>query len=233
MLVDCAVFSSKGRKLWKTCFSSGSELRESVTFAEFLDCFCRYFTEDGQVPPPIMPSFKCLRQIFCEGEIVTLPHFGRMLGFFGPLEKGVWLEDLMNVMKEPWFWGDTSREIACQKLAAEPRGTFLVRYASEDSFFTISYVALNQVGLSPPFFFFFFSLLRIFCSAKQEGDLSHSRRASLRFYALCNSHNPSRQQNLFVAERGGGCSQGGHVSSCPQALHGWSLCVLFHPEFGR
>jgi len=151
VLVDCAVFSGKGRKLWKTCFVVGEELREAAPFAEFLECFCRYFTDDGVVPKGSEASYKCLRDIFCgtngQGqEEVRLATFGRMLGFFGPLEKGLWLRGVLETFREPWFWGETSREVACQKLAAEPRGTFLVRYASEDSYFTISYVALNQQG---------------------------------------------------------------------------------------
>ncbi len=92
VLVDCAVFSSKGRKLWKTCFVAGEELREAAPFAEFLECFCRYFTDDGAVPRATEASYKCLRDIFCgrdgQGqEEVRLATYGRMLGFFGPLEK--------------------------------------------------------------------------------------------------------------------------------------------------
>ena len=166
VLVDTAIFSSKGRKLWKTCFVAGEVLRETVPFAEFLECFCRYFTDDGAVPRSSDASYKCMRDVFCgrDGqEEVRLATFGRMLGFFGPLDKVLacvrfclsltpknnketWLPGLLETLREPWFWGETSREVACQKLAAEPRGTFLVRYASEDSYFTISYVALNQQG---------------------------------------------------------------------------------------
>jgi hypothetical protein len=34
-----------------------------------------------------------------------------MLGFFGRLEKAVWLEQTVGVFRQPWFWGDTSREV--------------------------------------------------------------------------------------------------------------------------
>jgi hypothetical protein len=144
IVVDCAVFSGKGRKFWKLCYYNSEELQEEVSWQSFLDNFCLYFAENGTVLKPNDPAYKCLRQVFCVNDLVTLGGFGRMLGFFTPLEKGEWLSQLQSIFREPWFWGDTSREIACQKLAPEQRGTFLVRYASEDSYFTISYVALNQ-----------------------------------------------------------------------------------------
>jgi hypothetical protein len=186
VLVDCAVFSSKGRKLWKTCFVAGEELREAAPFAEFLECFCRYFTDDGAVPLPAEAAYRVLRDIFCgrdgQGqEEVRLASYGRMLGFFGPLDKvrvvvvvalsfphsllslqGSWLRGVLETFREPWFWGETSREVACQKLAAEARGTFLVRYASEDSYFTISYVALNQHGKKVLVSFLFSSFSSVF-----------------------------------------------------------------------
>lgn len=69
-----------------------------------------------------------------------------MLGFFCPLEKSEWIRTVMGLFREPWFWGGTNREVACQQLASQPRGTFLIRYASEDSYYTISYVASNAAG---------------------------------------------------------------------------------------
>lgn len=148
VLVDCAIFDGKGRKFWKRCFVKGDELRDEVGWSDFVELFCEHFSAESTPYRPTDAAYKCLRELFCVADLVQLRHFGRMLGFFGPLEKADWIRNVMAVFREPWFWGDTNREVACQKLASENRGTFLIRYASEDSYFTISYVASNPTGKS-------------------------------------------------------------------------------------
>lgn len=150
VLVDAAIFDRKARKFWKLCFVKGEkgaeELKDECTWPEFVKVFSEYFSAERHPYRPTDAAYKVLREIFAVDEKVKLRHFGRMLGFFGPLEKGTWMQGVLQVFCEPWFWGDTGREVACQKLSSEPRGTFLIRYASEDSYFTISYVASNQAG---------------------------------------------------------------------------------------
>ena len=47
-------------------------------------------------------------------------------------------------MSETWFWGATDRNVACQKLSQCHRGTFLLRFGSTGSDFTISYIAEHK-----------------------------------------------------------------------------------------
>ncbi len=70
-------------------------------------------------------------------EMCTLQHFGRVVGFFPPPEElgnGVWIENVINLTRNLWFWGDSSRLEVEAFLRLAPLGTFIVRFANQASF---------------------------------------------------------------------------------------------------
>ena len=72
-------------------------------------------------------------------EIVTLEHFGRITGFFPPMVEfgdGIWVSKIMELTKNTWFWGDSSRyEVEAVFAGPEIKiGTFVVRFANNSSF---------------------------------------------------------------------------------------------------
>lgn len=86
--------SFQGRKFWKICFVQNDQLQEDVPWVTFLEKFCMYFTLDGRAYMPATADYKCMRELFSVNDTVNLRNFGRRLGFFGPLEKGKWMEDV-------------------------------------------------------------------------------------------------------------------------------------------
>jgi len=70
-------------------------------------------------------------------EIVTLEHFGRIIGFFPPLVNagdGKWGSSVLEMCSERWFWGDSSRIEVDHYLRLSPAGSFVVRFANQASF---------------------------------------------------------------------------------------------------
>jgi hypothetical protein len=91
-------------------------------------------------------------------------------------------------------------KVACQKLAAEQRGAFLVRYASEDSYFTISYVASNAHDKREIFH------TRVVHNVRPTTILCYVVAyclcfSKVRFYSLFYSCARRQQQNMLVAAR--------------------------------
>ncbi len=70
-------------------------------------------------------------------EIVTLEHFGRVVGFFPPmvnLGDGKWVSVVTEMCSHRWFWGDSSRIEVEHYLRGSATGTFVVRFANQASF---------------------------------------------------------------------------------------------------
>jgi len=103
-------------------------------------------------------GIECLKKIVAEPNplstanandpfLVSLEKFAQVINWFGPLEvnhKNYSIVDKMEaVMEKEYFFGDISKERAEDLLAAEPKGTFLVRASitQPDKPFTISKVS--------------------------------------------------------------------------------------------
>jgi len=67
-------------------------------------------------------------------ELVSLENFGRLLGYFGPLEipykSGGFLDKIQELLQNRWFHGQINTKDAENKLKLLPRGAFLVRFSN-------------------------------------------------------------------------------------------------------
>jgi len=80
-------------------------------------------------------------------KIVTAAQWDNFVQWFGPFETGQAMKKvqiLQNILAEPWFFGAMSSTDAEYRLCFEKPGTFLVRYSSQKSWFTISWVEKDK-----------------------------------------------------------------------------------------
>lgn len=85
-----------------------------------------------------------------EAETVTMKTFGRLLGWFGPLEvphrENAFLCRIEKVLQEPWFHGNVNARNTENLLRIQTPGTFLIRFSSSHkNSFCISKVSANKV----------------------------------------------------------------------------------------
>lgn len=83
-------------------------------------------------------------------ETVTLVHFGKVLGWFGPLEvparEGGFLDRLVEAMREPWFHGNINSRDTENQLRIQIPGTFLVRFSNNhQNSFCVSRISQGNV----------------------------------------------------------------------------------------
>jgi serine/threonine protein kinase len=157
IIVDVAVQDVGGRKFWKKNFLT----REEVPWEEFVPALCDFLNIpkidktliESPSRDPMILNFKCLKSLLAEkpkalaerdtAEVVNLEHFGRVLNYFGPLTDAnhTVLDNIRELLRQPWFHGDISTDISKSKLANQPPGTFLIRFSSGvDGWFTLSFV---------------------------------------------------------------------------------------------
>jgi len=94
---------------------------------------------------PEVLRMRCFREIVAQKEgssgdrtTVDIQHFGRVLGWYGPL-KAVGKDILMHIegiCREQWFHGDIDASDAIIKLNGSAPGSFLVRYSTVTANFT-------------------------------------------------------------------------------------------------
>jgi SH2 domain/Protein tyrosine and serine/threonine kinase len=102
-------------------------------------------------------EWQCLHAILAEQtkdgrEIVRMSKFGQVLNWFGPLEMidegplaaGGFLDRIRNVLKEPWFHGNVSGQVASKSLLDKEPGAFLVRFSSQPGSFAVSKVGRSK-----------------------------------------------------------------------------------------
>lgn len=150
ILVDCAVpYSQLGRKFWKKYYVEARDtLAEEVSWNEFKTNFWNEFAtpadrDDEEV------SVRCLRELFCgnsNSEVVTLENYGRVLGFLPPLRKTGWITDVVDLCRQPWFWGATDAKAAFKSLVPAKGRSFMVRFSGVPPNYTISFKEHGQNG---------------------------------------------------------------------------------------
>jgi len=176
ILVEAAITDEKGREFWKANFLKN----RFVPWEEFSKAFYKFVGvnlphDDAAVDSkkkgapasapvnvnvgPEVLRMRCFREIVAQKEgsaksgertTVDIQHFGRVLGWYGPL-KTVGKDILTNIeaiCREQWFHGDIDASEAIIKLNGSAPGSFLVRYstitANFTGAFTISRVTDDQ-----------------------------------------------------------------------------------------
>jgi len=103
-------------------------------------------------------NFKCLKALLAtqpksqtttnKNETVALRNWGKILQWFGairdpeatPTNTATFMDDVTNILKQPWFHGDTDLQRAQELLSGKPAGTFMIRFSSLEGWYTISQI---------------------------------------------------------------------------------------------
>ena len=151
VLLAAALPDENARKLWKekTLQIKGPGLHREVRYADLSDTFAHDAASKEALKAlghAWMERAKYLLykllvshwSAFGE-EMSSLPHFGRIIGFFppmGPTEDGTWMKRALDLAQQRWFWGDSSRmEIeSLFEVYQVPVGTFVIRFANNYGF---------------------------------------------------------------------------------------------------
>ena len=101
----------------------------------FSSCFARVIFSNTIVG-------KCLKELFCETkqkeDVVNIETFGRVLGFLPPLRKGFFMA-IVDLCRQPWFWGGTEAKAAYKALVPARSRSFMVRFSSAPPNVTVSF----------------------------------------------------------------------------------------------
>ena len=155
ILVDVAINDKTGNEFWKKCLLG----KDKVMF----DVFQEKLSHFHSLPFPALTldltdQFKYLQYILATKKvnapkdsvpnIVCCEDFGKLLDWFGPMgSRSMWIADLRNIMRQPWFFGDMNSKDAGKALSGRKKGTFLVRLSSsKPGQFTISKVATKGIN---------------------------------------------------------------------------------------
>jgi len=176
VFIDCLISDEAANKFWKDNFLG----QPYVEWRTFLQKFAELLKLDiagGQNKESIISNImklttkkpnvgiECLKKLVAEPNplptanandpyLVSVEKFAQVINWFGPLEvnhKNYSIVDKMEaVMEKEWFFGDISKERAEELLAAEAKGTFLVRASitQPDKPFTISKVSKKRKNQS-------------------------------------------------------------------------------------
>lgn len=103
----------------------------------------------------VVIGFKCLKALLADkptvlterDQTVQLNNFGKVLGYFSDVHtsKNNFIIQIINYLREPWFYGNLQTPESQERLSTKPAGTFLVRFSSvEESWFTVSQIQENR-----------------------------------------------------------------------------------------
>jgi len=127
ILLDVCLDEDAAKAMWSANFSG----KASISFIKFAQAFYAHVGLEYPTYPEFDEGHKCLVAMF-PGDNVTVNQFGDFLVWFGPYNNTV-LDRLVELLKEPWFFGNISREEAEAKLSDfEKKGTFLIRLSTND-----------------------------------------------------------------------------------------------------
>eukprot|EP00007_Cunea_sp_BSH-02190019_P005479 CAMPEP_0174229626 /NCGR_PEP_ID=MMETSP0417-20130205/530_1 /TAXON_ID=242541 /ORGANISM="Mayorella sp, Strain BSH-02190019" /LENGTH=538 /DNA_ID=CAMNT_0015307187 /DNA_START=310 /DNA_END=1923 /DNA_ORIENTATION=+ len=133
IIVDSIIKDKHGRQMWKKAFLTKDELKEQVSWKQFVIALTSYWKEKIPRDPDDL-RFKCLKALLADNtkEMVTMEAFGRMLEWFGPMTGMDLLDRVMDLLKKSWFHGEISAEEAEKALENQKKGAFLVRFSARD-----------------------------------------------------------------------------------------------------
>jgi len=115
--------------MWKKNF----EGKREVSYKDFETAFFRTIGEDGSDDL----KNKCLKKLILDEKddhtaFVSLERFGTFLDWFGALDKNI-MNNVLETMKQPWFFGDITREDSESKLSeCTSGGYFLIRLSTNN-----------------------------------------------------------------------------------------------------
>jgi serine/threonine protein kinase len=144
------------RDMWRSKFGA----KFAVSYRELVRQLCATLEVDPKTMPPRSLRSDCLAAVL-EVELnqqtgrddddndvdeVTLESFGRMLEWFGPIEKGSSLFNAIDeVLQLPGFFGDIATAAAEAALKADgKKGTYLIRFSSTPGSYAITLI--NKKG---------------------------------------------------------------------------------------
>lgn len=150
-LIDEAIRSKTGRKLWRKKHFIG---KEEVAWKHF-EKELRSMLKRDSIADEI--KFKCLKEVLAADpkkklgknkEVVNILKYGAILDWFGPFERDAeeldFLDRVEDMLKKKWFHGDISTPKATDRLSGQESGTFLIRFSSSaPGCYTISSVDVN------------------------------------------------------------------------------------------
>eukprot|EP00009_Paramoeba_aestuarina_P002419 CAMPEP_0201508716 /NCGR_PEP_ID=MMETSP0161_2-20130828/1986_1 /ASSEMBLY_ACC=CAM_ASM_000251 /TAXON_ID=180227 /ORGANISM="Neoparamoeba aestuarina, Strain SoJaBio B1-5/56/2" /LENGTH=515 /DNA_ID=CAMNT_0047903459 /DNA_START=93 /DNA_END=1640 /DNA_ORIENTATION=- len=151
ILIDEAIRSKTGRKLWRKKRFIGNEEVAWKVFEKELKIMLKRDSPVDDI------KFKCLKEVLAADpkkklgknkEVVNMVKYGNILDWFGPFERddqGLdFLDRLEDMLKKKWFHGDISTPKATDRLSGQEPGTFLIRFSSSaPGCYTISSVDNN------------------------------------------------------------------------------------------
>jgi len=127
ILLEVCLDEESAKVMWRTNFAGKAE----ISFGRFAQAFYGHISIDYPQHPEFDEAHKCLSAML-PGETVTINQFGDFLIWFGPFNHTI-LDRLVALLKEPWFFGDISKDEAEAKLSDfEKKGTFLIRLSTND-----------------------------------------------------------------------------------------------------
>eukprot|EP01129_Flabellula_baltica_P007123 TRINITY_DN2737_c0_g1_i2.p1 TRINITY_DN2737_c0_g1~~TRINITY_DN2737_c0_g1_i2.p1 ORF type:complete len:437 (-),score=100.28 TRINITY_DN2737_c0_g1_i2:69-1379(-) len=136
ILVESCIEDVEAREFWRSNFETST-----VPFGDFAKKFYEMVHQDYPVYPEYDEGHKCLAAVF--PEYVSVEQFGNFLVWFGPLDDTI-LHRLVELLEQPWFFGDITRDEAEAKLSDfDKKGTFLIRLSTNnprDNPYTLSLI---------------------------------------------------------------------------------------------
>eukprot|EP01091_Cochliopodium_minus_P015519 TRINITY_DN5554_c0_g1_i1.p1 TRINITY_DN5554_c0_g1~~TRINITY_DN5554_c0_g1_i1.p1 ORF type:complete len:560 (+),score=109.56 TRINITY_DN5554_c0_g1_i1:51-1730(+) len=144
ILVDTSIFEEKTRKFWTENFvvrsKKGNKVRRVVEFTQFIRRFCKLIGITSLTTRDAL--YHALEYLFAAKgtKQVLLEHFGKVIGHYGPVEKGKWWPIVMETINYPYFFGSISANEAVTLLEFAEPGEFLVRYSRSHGNWVISWV---------------------------------------------------------------------------------------------
>ena len=146
LIIESAVVADEvGAAVWGAV-SDEKGVKESVSFEILFQALCstlglRKKSIDSQSAVLLKALLGSMSGNDAE---VTLVDYGRLVGLLGPMDKE-FLKRMKRLMRNLWFFGGTSTSAAEKALLATQDGSFLIRFSSQPSNFTLSYVKGGKI----------------------------------------------------------------------------------------
>jgi len=135
--------NGKISEMWSNFGRGPDGLLSSVHWDVFSKGFGQLMRTDAGHPNMI--ALRALLNVDDNKKHVTWDNFHNFVQTFGPFEpaggvKTGTLDEITKLIKEKWFWGDMSSEMAAKHLQGCKSGSFLVRFSATNlGVFTLSY----------------------------------------------------------------------------------------------